>query len=317
MKLPLHPSVLLLLLLGGLVCPASSQESPTEPIGLLLKCPAGLQVSRKGTLIDVVMFFRLRAGDRLTAPMQGGVELVHTLSGKHYRLQEGQSAVIAPNGVWLTPKTTAKGARKPLLQASVVRNHTPAPLANLSLNANRILLGGISRGVEVENPLHQPRPYGAVSTAGSLTLRWINTLTVEQLAGKGLELTLRSDVERDPLLVVNLPGKASSFTVPEGKLQEGTLYTWEVTRGRRRAEASFWILTTVEQQSVSSARSRAEIASKAAPKDPVPLLLLAELLRAEGLFSDALVTLKEAQKRDATNTLTKLAIEELERIIPF
>ena len=294
-----------------------AQESAAGSVGLLVKCPRNVQVSRGGVLVTVPKLFRLNVGDRLTVPPLAVVELVHTPSGKLYRLLAGQSAVVAPNGVWLTPKPVAGGARKPLVLAHVVRTQVPAALPAVSRNASQTLLGVLSRSLGLEKPLRQPLPFGAVAPEGDVKLTWGNTLTPEQIGTQKLVLSLRRDGEREPFLAEALPSSATTFTVSASKLDEGQLYLWEVAVGRQKIEGRLWLLRPAEQASATAARRAAADATKAAPREPVPFLVLAEQLRALGLFSEALAALKEAQRRDPTNALTKAAIEELERVLPL
>lgn len=294
-----------------------AQESVAGSVGLLVKCPANVQVSRGGVLVSVSKLFRLNVGDRLMVPPLAVVELVHTPSGKLYRLLAGQSAVVAPNGVWLTPKPAAGSTRKPLAQAQVVRTQAPTALPAVSGRASQMLLGVLSRSLGLEKPLRQPLPFGAIAPEGDVTLRWLNTLPQEQSGAQKLVLSLRRDGEREPFLAETLPSSATTYTVSRSKLEEGPLYLWEVAAGRQKIEGRLWLLSLEEKASATAARRAAAAAIKANPREPVPFLILAEQLRALGLFSEALTALQEARKRDPSNALTKTAIEELERVLPL
>ena len=310
-----------LFLLGlGLMSPAKSQTQEPPPLGYLIKCPESVQVVRKGVVLNVRSLFRLQVADELRAPAMAPVDLVHTGIWKQYHLLPGQVARVNPKGLWVVAATPPKPVRgkktpkpQPLREAQVVRS---VPQTAVSANTSRIL-GLVTRGVEVAPALSQPAPFGALEAIDGLKLTWINALTPEQIGTQKLVLSLRRDGEREAFREELLPGESTSFSVPPGVLLEGQLYFWEVTLprtklGPQKTGAPLWLLSEVERGVAAEARKTAALPP---PTDSVASRLLADQLRALGLFSEALAALKEAQRRDPTNAAIPPAIAELEQTL--
>ena len=313
-----------LFLLGlGLVSPAISQTQEAPPLGYLIKCPESVQVVRKGVVLKVSSLFRLQVADELRAPAATPVDLVHTGIWKQYHLLPGQVARVNAQGLWVVASTTGtppkpvRGKKTPKPQppreAQVVRS---VPQTAISANTSRIL-GLVTRGVEVAPALSQPAPFGALEAVDGLKLTWINTLTPEQVGAQKLVLSLRRDGEREPFREELLPGESTAFSVPPETLTEGQLYFWEVTLprtklGPQKTGGPLWLLSEAERGVATEARKAAALAP---PTESAASRLLAEQLRALGLFSEALVALKEAQRRDPTNAAIPPAIAELEQTL--
>jgi tetratricopeptide (TPR) repeat protein len=288
-------------LLPSAFCPPA--QAQTHTVGQLLNVTGRVDVQRgKQAVMKGTLLFQLEKGDVLTSRAGGAAEVVLFKDGARFGLPAGSSARVGAAGLEAVsgPKPQALAG----LSTTFVRRMN-APARQVSPR----ILGVLVR--PVQDPTlgpRQPSPHGAVRMA-PVVLHWLGPVE-----GEALRLVI-SDGE-NAVLREELKPTAREFTVPEGKLKPGEFYVWSVTAvhggdASVKCRALVRVLTPEERTEVERLEKETAVALAAAPDNPAPTLLLAQVYERLGMYDDALAAYEAARKLRPEDTGVKDALKRL------
>jgi hypothetical protein len=272
-------------------------------VGQLLNVAGRVEVQRgKQPAVAGTLLFQLDKGDVLTLRAGGSAQVVLFKDGARFALSEGSSARVAADG--LEPLGGPKPQSMAGLSSTFVHRMN-APTRQVSPR----ILGVLVRetGNETLGP-RRPSPNGAVR-AKPVVLHWAGPVE-----GEVLRLVI-SDGEK-AVHRAELPPSAREFPVPDTLLKPGEFYVWSVTAVHGgdtgpKCRALVRVLLPEERSEIERLEKESAEARAAAPDDPAPLLLLAQVYERLGMYDEALTTYESARRLRPDDTGVRDAVKRL------
>jgi hypothetical protein len=217
----------------------------------------------------------LRPGDRLTAPADGGAQMVSLADGTRVRLKSGAAVTVSISGY------------RPADAVEPLRPVTPAVAANLQ--GPRSPTRGGRLGTDSSGPFGPMRAQGGMRpSAGTRVLSVTPTLAWEPApAAVAYRVSLFGNNGRALWTVKTTEPR---LPYPEGQppLRRGWDYTWRVTARTAEGPDRLLVSNVFSVASDSVAAEMAGLAPLAAGSDPADVLLVAASCQAHGLEDEAL-----------------------------
>lgn len=265
------------ILLAAALVPGARAQG--KPAGQVINLTGAVEVRRSGQApAKAGLLFQLQPGDTLVVPARGAAEVVLFGTGDRFSLAPSSTARVTESGLAPVSGTPPKKLARLALNVPVGKSGTKI-MGLLVRDSGKTDGGGPSK----------PAPAGAVREL-PVVLHWAGPVDAEKL-----EVRVK-DAANKTLHQVDLPRNAREYPLPESLLSRGEVYTWAVTAvladgtAAKSTMARFRVLLPEERQAIEAVERQAEDAWKSEPKNPAPLVLLADAYEKLDLNQDALET---------------------------